>query len=120
MKDQDKVRWGSFGSLPPRAFHASLACHAPSGRFVQAWNAGAYPAEDFIRDRADPVGHFISPDRFPSLLSDERDDLPDLYRCEVGDIHHDHIHAHQPDDRGAASLNQDRSTMGEPPAIAVG
>ena len=33
-----------------------------SGGFVQAWNAGAYPAEDFIGDRADPVGHFISPD----------------------------------------------------------
>src|SRR6267142_281551 len=69
-----------------RAFHASLACLAPSGRFVQAWNAGAYPAEDFIRDRADPVGHFISPDRFPSLLPNQRDDLTHLYRCEVGDI----------------------------------
>ena len=33
-----------------------------SGRFVEPWNAGAYPAQDFIRDCVDPAGHFISPD----------------------------------------------------------
>ena len=33
-----------------------------SARFVEPWNAGAYPAQDFIRDCADPGGHFISPD----------------------------------------------------------
>ena len=30
--------------------------------FVKAWNPGAYPAEDFIWDRADPASHFIGPD----------------------------------------------------------
>ena len=104
--------------VPPVALfpHVSPAL----GGFVQAWNAGAYPAEDFIGDRTHPVGHFISPDRFLPLVTDQRDGFPHVYRCEVGDIDHDHIHAYQADDRSAASLNQDRSAMGEQPTIAVG
>src|SRR5262245_10495230 len=88
--------------------------------FVQAWNTGAYSAEDFISDRTDPACHFIGPDGFLPLLSDQRDGFADLYWCEIGDIHHDHVHADQADDRSAASLDQDRSAMGELPAIAVG
>ena len=91
-----------------------------SSRFVQAWDTGAYATEDFVRDRVDPAGHFISPNRFSSLLPDQRDGLTDLYRGKVGDIHHDHVHADQPDNRRAATLNQDRSTMGKPSVIAVG
>ena len=65
-----------------------------SGEFVLAWNAGAYPTEDFIGDCADPAGNFISPNRFLPLLTDQGGGLTHLYRCEICHIHHDHIHAH--------------------------
>lgn len=57
----------------PLVSHSNTRCVGrASGGFVQAWNAGAYPAEDLIGDRADPVGDFISPDRLSSLLPDQR------------------------------------------------
>ena len=44
-------------------FTGSARCASRAlGGFVNAWNAGADPAQDFIRDCADPGGHFISPD----------------------------------------------------------
>ena len=44
-------------------FTGSARCASRAlGGFVNAWNAGAYPAEDFIRNCADPACYFISPD----------------------------------------------------------
>jgi hypothetical protein len=57
-------------ALFPPVSPVSRATSDASGGFIKAWNAGAYPAEDFIRDRADPVGHFVSPDRFLPLVTD--------------------------------------------------
>src|ERR1022692_126535 len=76
----------SSGNLELRTSNprpSRVAKRRASGGFVQARNAGTDPAEDFIGDRADPVGHFINPDRFLALLPDQRDGLTHLYRCET-------------------------------------
>ncbi len=56
--------WDELFEHPAELFFTGSArCASRAlGGFVNAWNARAYPAENFIGDRADPAGHFISPD----------------------------------------------------------
>src|SRR3954470_21920650 len=96
-----------------------LVADSAKPSLIHPFNPRPYPAQQFIRNRADRCGDFPDIERLGSLLADDYDLVAG---CNVGagDIDHRHIHTDRADNRCPATANQHVAEAGKPAIESVG
>src|SRR5690348_9019001 len=86
---------------------------------VLSFNTGSQAAQDFVRDRADPIRHLTCIDALVALRAEKDDLVARADAVDVGDVDCEHVHADGAHNPCPLAADEDEAVVFETPVKTI-